>query len=996
MPADESVVYVNLIEARNLRAADRSGTADPYACIQMGETNKVFTTTLYKSLDPRWGEEVSFKIENAHDYVEIRVWDEEIVGNDRFLGQVRIPVWEYDDDVLHHKWFKLEPGSRGGKYQDADVSGELHVVFLYRFAEDMSGVGEIKSAKYNQIVQAILSPDMFVARHLLGHLEESGGISTRAGERFMHAVLTVFQNHTFKSTMRILEHCIRLEVDRVHALHQNMLESRKQEQGQEQQEQDDHGKNKNSGKNKKQTEKEALPTATLFRHNTVPPKMLDRFASAVGGQYRADLLRPLVDNICSTVKTFEIDPNRIREKEDIEKNAANLTKKCQKFLDAILDSMAQVPRTFRFVANSIRTIVGERFPDAVPLSVSSFFFLRFLCPAIVAPEHFGIVQRLPQKKKTRVSRFLLLITKTLQSLANRAYRSAQDTDDDSRAPIFKEDYMARMEPFVLANQQRVVDFLAEMCHLEDDADDKVAPSFEHLDKVKLDKSLTVIHQHVHKNITGILARMHAECSQEAAATSSTSSSTAAAESESKQSECVDTKLIVQVFSEIVRRLGPPPMTRNLTLRPSDMFAKHNKHKKNKKRSSGLLRYGSSGSGTGGSTKKKDRRTSAMASFFKKKTSSHSDSGNEDDSPSLTFSFKKHDDSSASSSPATTAATNRPTRLAESSSSNSNIHNASSSSLVSNTSSTDGEHDTVPSVRGSADRPGFLSRIRNRMLSNIDKSQLQEAQELVKLRRTYKDVTGNLSRTLSTMQSVLEDHEDTITQLRLESEMAQEAERVARETYEANLKIMWTYIERLELAMKDKGVPLPEDRPNTAHIATLEELAKSEAFRERCKARAQQLAAANAEDDGDDGKDAGLDTSQQSSLTVGGKRVRLSIDGGISHAPPVIVEGDEANTLEGDDDKNDVDADDDRDLEIEELRRQLVHANRHVTDLSRRNAGLQMRWMSAEAQLDAVRKGHDAVWTTSPSPRSPRSTPHSPRSGSSTPRGSPNHLAAPDQ
>jgi len=33
------------------------------------------------------------------------------------------------------------------------------------------------------------------------------------GERFLHSMLTIFMNHTFKSTMKLIEWCIQKEVD---------------------------------------------------------------------------------------------------------------------------------------------------------------------------------------------------------------------------------------------------------------------------------------------------------------------------------------------------------------------------------------------------------------------------------------------------------------------------------------------------------------------------------------------------------------------------------------------------------------------------------------------------------------------------------------------------------------------------------------------------------------------------------------------------------------
>ena len=44
----------------------------------------------------------------------------------------------------------------------------------------------------------------------------------------------------------------------------------------------------------------------LFRRNTIAPKMLSKYALSVGNSYLAELLQPLVTNICNTAKNLEV------------------------------------------------------------------------------------------------------------------------------------------------------------------------------------------------------------------------------------------------------------------------------------------------------------------------------------------------------------------------------------------------------------------------------------------------------------------------------------------------------------------------------------------------------------------------------------------------------------------------------------------------------------------------------------------------------------------
>lgn len=76
-----------------------TGTSDAYGCIQVGH-NKVYTTTLYRNLNPKWegvldivgglphtlSEEATFELEGRHSFVVVTLWDEDILGKDDFLG----------------------------------------------------------------------------------------------------------------------------------------------------------------------------------------------------------------------------------------------------------------------------------------------------------------------------------------------------------------------------------------------------------------------------------------------------------------------------------------------------------------------------------------------------------------------------------------------------------------------------------------------------------------------------------------------------------------------------------------------------------------------------------------------------------------------------------------------------------------------------------------------------------------------------------------------
>lgn len=89
----------------------------------------------------------------------------------------------------------------------------------------------------------------------------------------------------------------------------------------------------------------------------------------------------------------------------------------------------------------------KRFPEAKFTAVGAFIFLRFFCPAIVAPDAEGLATSAPSKE---MRRGLLLIAKVVQNLANNVLFGA------------KEPYMFPLNDFLTQNIYRVTTFLREI------------------------------------------------------------------------------------------------------------------------------------------------------------------------------------------------------------------------------------------------------------------------------------------------------------------------------------------------------------------------------------------------------------------------------------------------------------------------------------------------------------------------------------------------------
>lgn len=185
---------------------------------------------------------------------------------------------------------------------------------------------------------------------------------------------------------------------------------------------------------------------TLFRGEELSSRVLRSFVRLNGFEYVEKVLGPLVAEVASMNYFFEIDPNRADPSMDLKANFVELEKLSQRFLDVILSSYIWVPPEFLRLIKCIYNHSAAKFVDenCAQLVVAGFMFLRFLGPAIAAPESF----RLTAIETPEARRTLLLVGKILQNLANGAE--------------FKEPYLQDMNAFLTKNANKVANFFQKL------------------------------------------------------------------------------------------------------------------------------------------------------------------------------------------------------------------------------------------------------------------------------------------------------------------------------------------------------------------------------------------------------------------------------------------------------------------------------------------------------------------------------------------------------
>uniref|UniRef100_A0AAR2JVT4 RAS p21 protein activator 2 n=1 Tax=Pygocentrus nattereri TaxID=42514 RepID=A0AAR2JVT4_PYGNA len=157
---------------------------------------------------------------------------------------------------------------------------------------------------------------------------------------------------------------------------------------------------------------------TIFRGNSLATRCIDDMMKMVGRNYLTVTLKPVLDEICESNKTCEIDPVKLKEGDNVEVNKENLQVYVQKVFSSITQSSASCPPLMCDVFRALRQLASDRFPGDPHVqysAVSSFVFLRFFAVAVLSPHTF---QLRPHHPDPDVSRTLTLISKTIQTLGS--------------------------------------------------------------------------------------------------------------------------------------------------------------------------------------------------------------------------------------------------------------------------------------------------------------------------------------------------------------------------------------------------------------------------------------------------------------------------------------------------------------------------------------------------------------------------------------------------
>ncbi|KAJ8285824.1 hypothetical protein GJAV_G00031320 [Gymnothorax javanicus] len=121
--AKNTSLYFRIVEGRNLPAKDVSGTSDPYCIVKVDNEVVARTATVWKNLNPFWGEEYTLHLPMGFHTLSFYVLDEDTISHDDVIGKISLTkeaIAAQSKGV--DNWLNLTRVD-----PDEEVQGEIHL-----------------------------------------------------------------------------------------------------------------------------------------------------------------------------------------------------------------------------------------------------------------------------------------------------------------------------------------------------------------------------------------------------------------------------------------------------------------------------------------------------------------------------------------------------------------------------------------------------------------------------------------------------------------------------------------------------------------------------------------------------------------------------------------------------------------------------------------------------------------------------------------------------
>ena len=133
---------------------------------------------------------------------------------------------------------------------------------------------------------------------------------------------------------------------------------------------------------------------TLFRSNSLTTTLMDQYMRMTCDAFLNAALKEPLKRVFETRQSCELNPSKLESLEDLCTNAEHLLSLLDTVVDCIFNSVDSCPPSIRYICGCLQREVYKKWPNDPFIKtrvVGSFIFLRLLCPAILNPRQFALL-----------------------------------------------------------------------------------------------------------------------------------------------------------------------------------------------------------------------------------------------------------------------------------------------------------------------------------------------------------------------------------------------------------------------------------------------------------------------------------------------------------------------------------------------------------------------------------------------------------------------------
>ncbi|KAJ3437788.1 ras gtpase-activating protein [Anaeramoeba flamelloides] len=376
-------LYCKVIELQNVDKDSFSSSLTTnkqlvIGCVLQIEKLKLQTST-QTTLNLTWNEEFLFLVKKRKAFLNVNVltYPDNRSKKGNLIGFVKIEIEKLMNETPKEEWFTLEsvvPKSLSKSNSQEtmkmmqskkkiQIKLKVHFTFTKKYLLEEKKQASWRT-KFEKLIEILVSDNFKLL------LTFSDLIHSRDSDQISDSLISVLRN--YNQAMPFLFYSIAREVS-----------------------------------------KTKLPQQ-LFGKNSMARNMITNFSRQIGKNYITSILKKPINEVIKQQEIIQIYKLKIGN-DEYEKNIKWVEKMLQKFLDAIVGSIKQIPEELKTIFSHVSTIVEEKFQGYSNFIILSSLISRFICPAIHHPNYYGIIEdRITKENKEN----LRLISKILQTFVS--------------------------------------------------------------------------------------------------------------------------------------------------------------------------------------------------------------------------------------------------------------------------------------------------------------------------------------------------------------------------------------------------------------------------------------------------------------------------------------------------------------------------------------------------------------------------------------------------